>query len=115
MKAKSLQNTATYQKLWGGVPSTILLYHGGRSDFACTSEGINWRLPFDVNVMLNLFLKEILNVNLTFAVNVTLNLSLTLSIPGSIGVVRSSYTHMQYRKYVGVQFLVDVEGHRNLN
>ena len=39
MKAKSLRNTATYQKLWGGVPSTILLYHGGGYDFACTSDG----------------------------------------------------------------------------
>ena len=29
MKAKSLRNTATYQKFWGGVPSTIFLYHGG--------------------------------------------------------------------------------------
>ena len=33
LKAKSFQNTATYQELWGGVPSTPLpppaLYHDG--------------------------------------------------------------------------------------
>ena len=44
--------------------------------------------------MLNLSLKEILNVNLTFAVDVTLNLSFTSLFLG-VGVVRSSYTHMQ--------------------
>ena len=31
LKAKSFRNTATYQKLWGGVPSTPpLLYHGSK-------------------------------------------------------------------------------------
>ena len=39
VKAKSLRNIATYQKLWGEVPSTILLYHGRGYDFACRSEG----------------------------------------------------------------------------
>ena len=29
LKVKSFQNSATYQKLRGGVPSTPLLYHGG--------------------------------------------------------------------------------------
>ena len=40
LKAKSLQNTATYQKLWGGVPSTPrpLVPRWGY-EFACTSEG----------------------------------------------------------------------------
>ena len=43
VQAKSLRNTATYQKLWGKVPSTILLYHGGGYDFASTSEGYSWQ------------------------------------------------------------------------
>ena len=41
LKAKSFLNTATYQKLWGGVPSTSGLYLVPRwgYEFACKSEG----------------------------------------------------------------------------
>ena len=41
LKAKSFLNTATYQKLWGGVPSTsgLSLVPRWGYEFACKSEG----------------------------------------------------------------------------
>ena len=38
LKAKSSQNTATYQKLGVGVPIPSPLYYGGGMNFAGTSE-----------------------------------------------------------------------------
>ena len=39
LNVKSFRNTATYQKLRGGVPSTPPLVPRWGYDFACTSEG----------------------------------------------------------------------------
>ena len=68
LKVKSFQNSATYQKLQGGVPSTPLLYHGG---------GMNLRVSPRVKPYLGEPCKEIQTTNVLRMLNILIGLFYT--------------------------------------